>query len=67
MCVGGGADKSRNVKKLSYAAPWNGLRAKPEAGKLGKSPVGERRRRAGEEEVCVTACSGTLSRLPRVK
>ena len=47
VCWRGWADENRNVKKLSYATPRTGLRGKPKAWKLGKSPEGE----DGEEGV----------------
>lgn len=63
MLKGGASDENRNVKKLSYATPRTGLRAKPKAWKLSKSPMGEKRGRVREEE----ACSGTPSRSPKVR
>lgn len=68
VCWRGWADENRNVKKLSYATPRTGLRAKPKAWKLSKSPMGEQggsARRRGW--VCVSACSGMPSRSLRVR
>lgn len=68
MCIRRGwADENRNGKKLSYATPPMGLRAKPKAWKLSKAPWGKRGGGQGGGGGGMSACSGMLSRSPRVR